>query len=654
MISTRTKRASVALIVRVRPHNDPIAMQPSKILPRKVKASKKPPKGGATQANASPHQSEARTQSTQSQPIPSPGVSSESQPQLPPPSPQPKFTPGFDPEAWLAQSWVRNGDLELLYMRRAANPNDRWSGQVAFPGGRQAKGESDFDTAVRETKEEVGLDLKDENSFQFICRLNDLQIDPFKNTKPLNVCSFVFLQITPVTPPFALEPSEVSSVVWCPFAFFGAYLPPGWTPSPSTTIKSLPTRFFRALGGTPQGMPPGALPSGRWLGSPLPWQELNYLSYFKNQNKVANTPLVPTSSDNTSTERRSYGTSGALTQTTTVTVLTTNFGVKNDAAPVSTSQQPQAQPQHPQQPETDEQLTEEENAEIEAVFKKRGESSPSDQGPGVAKSPANDPSTTKSDNQTTAAASTTATTPTASPPSRSAKKHQSSSSPWLPIRLTFPALHLPGVGIDSEGTVFSSQGSPQFLLWGFTLRTTGQLFRLLDVPYVDEHVKHGNQQRRRNLNLYHRYVEARGAISERVQRAKDLVASALQSTTSTLQKVLPEDQHKSSERGSGRSKQALAKLPPQTGGNQGSSRSEKSSGDVHNIHISSGVPAGSTSGSGSLATSSDNSPPTVSVPVQAPAYAELPSHLSPDHGIIVHGRYNADAPLRIVRYTSQL
>ena len=69
--------------------------------------------------------------------------------------------------------------LELLFVRRCVNEKDAWSGQVAFPGGRRqkqtgtinrswgrddgvsesTKWESLCETAQRETKEEVGLDL---------------------------------------------------------------------------------------------------------------------------------------------------------------------------------------------------------------------------------------------------------------------------------------------------------------------------------------------------------------------------------------------------------------------------------------------------------------------------------------------------------------
>jgi len=53
-----------------------------------------------------------------------------------------------------------NGAPELLFIKRAEYPADPWSGQIAFPGGREEAADPTLaDTAIRETREETGIDL---------------------------------------------------------------------------------------------------------------------------------------------------------------------------------------------------------------------------------------------------------------------------------------------------------------------------------------------------------------------------------------------------------------------------------------------------------------------------------------------------------------
>jgi 8-oxo-dGTP pyrophosphatase MutT (NUDIX family) len=55
----------------------------------------------------------------------------------------------------------------VLLIRRAEREGDPWSGQVAFPGGKTQAGDKTVKaTAVRETREEVGIDL--ERSAEFL------------------------------------------------------------------------------------------------------------------------------------------------------------------------------------------------------------------------------------------------------------------------------------------------------------------------------------------------------------------------------------------------------------------------------------------------------------------------------------------------------
>lgn len=56
---------------------------------------------------------------------------------------------------------LAGGSAELLIIRRANREGDPWSGQAGLPGGRLALSDASLEvTALRETLEEVGLDLR--------------------------------------------------------------------------------------------------------------------------------------------------------------------------------------------------------------------------------------------------------------------------------------------------------------------------------------------------------------------------------------------------------------------------------------------------------------------------------------------------------------
>ncbi len=84
---------------------------------------------------------------------------------------------------------VTNHDIKALFVKRAENPADPWSGQMALPGGkRDAKDRSLKDTVVRETLEETNINLL------YRCRFLG-SMDPLKSDiRPeLKIIPFVIL-----------------------------------------------------------------------------------------------------------------------------------------------------------------------------------------------------------------------------------------------------------------------------------------------------------------------------------------------------------------------------------------------------------------------------------------------------------------------------
>ena len=127
--------------------------------------------------------------------------------------PQPADAPEARPAAVaLVLLPVPDGALEILFIRRAERADDPWSGQIAFPGGRQEASDPDLlTTAVRETREETGVDL---STAEHLGVLDDLH--PRTPTlPPVVVRPFVFaLAARP-----ALVPSdEVQRAFWVPLA----------------------------------------------------------------------------------------------------------------------------------------------------------------------------------------------------------------------------------------------------------------------------------------------------------------------------------------------------------------------------------------------------------------------------------------------------
>ena len=124
-----------------------------------------------------------------------------------------------------------DGDLELLFIKRAEWEGDPWSGHVAFPGGRQEPDDATLeDTAVRETREELGVDV----------RLHGRILGTLDELHPRN----------PVLPPIVVRPyvavldtdvvlapsEEVALAFWVPL---GALLHPSTSTEATVVVRGV-------------------------------------------------------------------------------------------------------------------------------------------------------------------------------------------------------------------------------------------------------------------------------------------------------------------------------------------------------------------------------------------------------------------------------
>ena len=103
------------------------------------------------------------------------------------------------------------GETEALFIKRAQRPGDLWSGHMAFPGGHWEQGDADLAaTAVRETLEEIGLDL--EQHARLLGHLDYMNINPIGTSIDMLVVPFVFV-VKGNLPPFRPN-HEVAAVLW--------------------------------------------------------------------------------------------------------------------------------------------------------------------------------------------------------------------------------------------------------------------------------------------------------------------------------------------------------------------------------------------------------------------------------------------------------
>ena len=105
---------------------------------------------------------------------------------------------------------VGETDPEILFIHRSQRVGDPWSGHIAFPGGgTEPQDASAYETAKRETLEEVGLDL---SNALYLGRLARLQL--LKLGSPIDFGLECHLFVLEGEAKLTLQPREVSEAFW--------------------------------------------------------------------------------------------------------------------------------------------------------------------------------------------------------------------------------------------------------------------------------------------------------------------------------------------------------------------------------------------------------------------------------------------------------
>jgi 8-oxo-dGTP pyrophosphatase MutT (NUDIX family) len=106
---------------------------------------------------------------------------------------------------------VLDPDARVLLMKRTERPGDPWSGHISLPGGRFDQTDADLlATAIRETREELGIDLAGARLLGNLPALSPLSAGP----AGIEVTPFVFATTEPVVP--QLSAAEAAAAFWLP------------------------------------------------------------------------------------------------------------------------------------------------------------------------------------------------------------------------------------------------------------------------------------------------------------------------------------------------------------------------------------------------------------------------------------------------------
>jgi 8-oxo-dGTP pyrophosphatase MutT (NUDIX family) len=116
--------------------------------------------------------------------------------------------PGLVRAAVLIPLFKKNGEYYVLLTRRTDKVRHH-KGQISFPGGRQDPGEDFLATALREAKEEMGIEEKD---VRILGELDDMC------TVASDFCISPFVGLIPYPYPFHANPQEIEEIIEVPLS----------------------------------------------------------------------------------------------------------------------------------------------------------------------------------------------------------------------------------------------------------------------------------------------------------------------------------------------------------------------------------------------------------------------------------------------------
>ena len=112
--------------------------------------------------------------------------------------------------AVLIPLFKKHGEYHLLLTRRTDKVRHH-KGQISFPGGRQDEGEDLLATALREAREEMGIEAKD---VRVLGELDDMC------TVSSDFCISPFVGLIPYPYPFKINPQEIDQILEVPLSTF--------------------------------------------------------------------------------------------------------------------------------------------------------------------------------------------------------------------------------------------------------------------------------------------------------------------------------------------------------------------------------------------------------------------------------------------------